>query len=1039
MCCKPCKKKGKRKSSARTDGSGRNSVSLSPEDGNVHQANVKMPNYLVDPCSPFDFAKLWGSHPDLIKNAITKANGIPICVEHREVTNVQRRQGYWEKANGKDGDESACSSSDEEGAAELNWSCKAGAASRLKKDATRRLRCGDESVLECNNPDEGDFIRACAGVSSSRAQNSTRDKNVLRYGACTNESAESSTQSSVAAARPPVNGTWRRNVRIIEGEVEADDSVCAPLAIESVSVPAYVRTNVELMDDEDRRVAEEIQEMLKQDASNGDALKEVAPCNPEPTPLPYHRDSSATPFSDFEAVDEDDLKLYSPASSTASIAGTFSPQMDDEVARDIEYILNDDLPADETGELSPEPVTSREEHHETNNIIPKETTESVVSATSPSLENNPEKHLDRKLDDESVVVGESDGANSVVEVKMAETTALEAPLKNYPEASTIEDLNMGEDVHATEREFLVREVICTDESCETVSNSVTAAHCGLYSDVSPQLEDEDEDEDGVECIPLPEVIPLRNSAVSQLGKDYVLSDQKKDKETSKNTINIRQFHVQNDSSSLNKDAFSHSEWKCFASSSLQKLEDSGVPSTKAHIRNCSVTAAETLSLPENRFSSTTQKLPEDVIAMNVETVLNDEMSSAKLNWYGAAPRPKTRNPRRDFSRNADQSSNTIPRLRQKYFEMGKQEGRKENNTEESTPRQPAPQSSGPGARSKTNFTRKPMSREDIEMAKAFSETSDEPDSVLGISLRSPCSGGKQLPRQYCMERECERPRSKKSAANVLCARELKKSTAHPCVDVNGRSSESPYARVSSSSIETTNCDSSCSVIIADALRPMAASSSKVVSSACSSNAASASGLQDAKTPRPSTNPKGKSRRPVIFVKPAPDTRLLGVEARRKAAVLADGGQSGACAQSCSGNVYDPGELKLMTEIEKSHDIEKQRMTVLNKKATEPVNDGLGSCNQSVRLNPVCGTEGQNTMPFIEKRFDKQKAGKVRGESRRIIASAVDASSPSMLSYRGGTRSVADKYHNAYARRRTPRLVYTADMLNLKARLEEQPD
>lgn len=1007
-------------------------MSLSPEDGNLHQVNVKMPNYLIDPCSPFDFAKLWASQPDLIENAIAKANEVPFCVDHREeVTNVQQQQGYWEKANGQDGNESACSSSDEDGGAELNGSCKAGDTSTLKNDATLRLRCGDESVSECKIPDEGDFDGACAGVSSSTVQNSTRDKNVLQYGARANGSAESSTQGSVAAARPLVNGTWRRNVRVIEGEVEADDSVCAPLAIESVLVPYYVLTNVESMDEEDRRVAQEIQEILKQDASNSDALKEVAPCNTESTPLPYHRDSSATPFSEFESVDEDDLKLYSPASSTSSIAGTLSPQMDDELVQDIEYILNDDLPADASDEPRPETVMSREENHEANNIIPKETTESVVSATSPSFGNNSEKHLDRKLDDESVVFGESDGVNSVVEVKMAETTALETPLKNYPEASTIEDLNMGEDVHATEREFFVREVVSTDESCETFSNSVTVLDS--VSDESPQLEDED----GVECIPLPDVIPLRNSAVSQLGEDYVLSDQIKDKETSKNIVNILQFQIQNNSSSLNKEALSHSKWKCSARSSLQELEDSGVPRTKAHIRNCSVTAAETLSIPGKKNSSTSQKLAESVVAMDVETILNDEMSSAKLNWYGAGPRPKTRNPRRDFSVDADQSSNTIPRLRQKYFSMGKQEGRKENNTDELTPRQPAPQSSGPGARPKTNFTRKPMSREDIEMEKAFSETSDEPDS---ISLRSPCNGRKQLPRQYSVEREGERPRTRKSAANVLCARELKKSTAHPCVDITGRSSQSPYARVSSSSIETANCDSSSSVIIADALRPMAASSSKVVFSACSSNVASASGLQDAKTPRPPTSPKGKSRRPVIFVKPAPDTRLLSVEARRKAAVLTDGGQSGACAQSCSGNIYDPGELKLLTEIENSYDTKKQRMTVVHKKAaTEPLDDGLGSCDQSVRLNPVCGNEVQNTMPFIEKRFNKQKAGKVRGESRRIIASAVDASSPSMLSCRGGTRSVADKYNNAYARRRTSKLVYTADKLNLKARLEEQPD
>lgn len=886
-----------------------------------------------------------------------------------------------------------------------------GGVPRLKKkDSMRQPRYKDEIMLTDNIdriidqeiPNEDDLRGACAAPSSSSAaQNLSRAKYVVRDDACVNGSAGSSACSSAANAHPEMNGRWKHNVRLIGEEVEADDAVSVPLSIQSVSVPANVRSNMQPMDEEDVRVAQEIQEMLRRDALKGKQDEEVVPCILDTARLPEETDSAGTPSSEFEYTDEEVSKLYSPASSTPSIAGTLSPQMDDQLARDIDYIFDDDIPAEESDEPDAGAVTSLEESHVSQDIIP-------TSEPNKPVENNLEKNVDCNLDDETAAVEETLEASPSVDFQRLEISSTPEIPKIDSVTSIVNGLSMDEEVATTEIEYILSEEVPAVESPETVdSNSVVAKHPEQYSVNTPQLEDED----GVECIPLPEVIPSRSSAVSNLGNDCVQSAPQKEQQNSKTTVNILQFHVQDDSISFNPEARLHLQWAYPTSTCIQKLTDGKMPSPKTSNPKCDLTVTDGLRRPEKNFSETTRKLAEEVIAMDVETVLGDEMPAAKLNWYGAAPRPKTRNPKRDFVVNAEKSA----------------------NAQDMTPNKTAPQSVGSGARPKTSIIRKPIRREDLEMAKAFNETSEKLESVLSFSLgTSTDSCRKQTAPLRSICRESELMHAKKPVANLIRVKEFKRSTALPPLDRSGRNSESPYGRPSNSSIDSRYCDSSCSVVNGDALRPMAVRSSKVASSAFSSDAVSPSCQVDAAMPRPPTGSKGKSMRPIIFVRPAPDTRILGVGAHRKAAVHTDNSQSSACAYASSGNGYDSKELY---EVEQSFDAKNLRMTV-NGRAAVPLDVSRSSYHsQSSSFGRSYDIEDQTFVTTIERNVDRTMAGKVTVESHRRFTSAMDDNSPqSIASYEEAAGPVSDTDGHACAG-----LLYTVEELGLMAHIEGQLD
>lgn len=1030
-CCSTCvrpkkKKRKKRKSTAWTDSSGESSSSSLPsaEGNNQCKHNVVRPKYLTEPCSPFDFTNLWPSAEPLNERFTRNTGALPIWAEHqKQGIDIQLDRAIWERERymGESSSQSTSSDEDEEPRMADSGPCYSGGVPRLKKkDSTRQPRYKDEimladnidSIIDQEIPNEDDLRGACAGPStSSAAQNFTRAKYVVQDDACANGTAGPSACSSAADARPQMNGRWKHNVRIIEEDVEADDAVSVPLSIQSVSVPTNVRSNMQPMDEEDVRVAQEIQEILRRDALKGKQDEEVVPCIPDTTPLPEETNSAGTPSSEFEYTDEEVSKLYSPASSTPSIAGTLSPQVDDELAKDIDYIFNDDIPAEEPDEPDAGAVTSLEESHVSKDIIP--TTES-----NKPVENN----LEKNVDDEIAAVDETHKASPSEDFQRPEISSTPEIPKNDSVTSIVDDLSVDEEVATTEIEYILSEEVPAVESGETVdSNSVVATHPETYPANTPQLEDED----GVECIPLPKAIPSRSSAVSNLGKDCVQSAPQREQQNSKTTVNILQFHVQDDSISSNPNARLHLQWAYPTSTCTQKLTDSNMPSPKTSNPKCDLTVTDALPRPEKNFSETTRKLAEEVIAMDVDTVLGDEMPAAKLNWYGAAPRPKTRNPRRDFVVNAEKNANAIPRVRHKYTDLGNQT----DNAQDMTPNQTAPQSAGSGARPKTSIIKKPIRREDLEMAKAFNETSEKPESVLSFSIlgTSTDPGRKQTAPLRSICRESELMHTKKSVANLIRVKEFKRSTALSPLDRSGRNSESPYGRPSNSSIDSRYCDSSCSVVNGDALRPMAVRSSKVASSAFSSDAVSPSCPVDATMPRPPTSSKGKSRRPIIFVRPAPDTRIPGVGAHRKAAVHTDNSQSGAYAHASSGNVYDSKERN---EVEQSYDAKNLHMAV-NRRAAVPLGVSRSSHSQSSSFGRIYDTEDQKFVMNV----DRPMAGKVSVESRRRFTSAMDDNSPqSMASHEEAAGPVSDTDGHACAG-----LLYTAEELGLMVHIEGQLD
>ena len=1102
-CLRPKKKKQKRKSTAWSESSGSSySSSLPSAKGkNPCNHNVARPKYLTEPCSPFDLTNLWPSAEPLNERFSRKTGALPIWAEsQKERIAIQQERAIWERERHLVESSSQSSSSGEEDETRLDSiTCYTSGVPRLKKkDSTRHPTYKDkimltdniDSIIDQEIPNEEDLKGACAEPSgSSTAQNLTRAKYALRDGACISGSAGPSC-SSAANVPSKMNGRWRHNVRIIEEEVEADDLVSVPLSFQSVSVPANVRNNLPPMDEEDLRVAQEIQEILRQDALKEKEDEEVALCLPEPAPVPEETGSAGTPTSDFEYLDEDTSKLYSPASSTPSIAGTLSPQMDDQLAQDLDYILNDDIPAEVPEGPDSGVATSLEENHVAKVIIP-------TAESNKPAETNLEKNVHCRLDDDIVAAEETHEASSSADFQRPKISSTPELPKHDSAPSLVDDLSMDEEVETTEIEYILSEEVPAVESPEGVdSNSVTAAQPDQYSVNTPHLEDED----GVECIPLPEASPSRSSVVSNLGNDCVQSAPRREQQSSKTTVNILQFHVQDDSLSSNPDARLHLQWAYPANTRIQKLTDSSLPSPKVRNSKCD-------------FSETTQKLAEEVIAMDVETVLRDEKPAPKLNWYGAAPRPKTRNPRRDLVVNAEKSVNVIPSIRQKYNEVGNQD---------MTPNQTAPQSVGPGARPKTSIIKKPLCREDIEMAKAFNETSEKPDSVLGFSLgASTDCARKQATTLSSICRESEVVHTKKSVANLIRVREFKRSTALPPLDRSGRNSESPYAKSSGSSIDTRFCDSSCSVVNGDALRPMAVRSSKVASPDFNSDTVSPSCLEDARMPRPPT--KGKSRRLIIFVRPAPGTRILGVGAHRKAAEHTEGSQSGACAQACSGNgyysekrygveqSYDAAKLRMavnrkaaehtddsqsgacaqicsgngnyseehygvehsyeaeklrmavnrkaavcmdgrqsganaqtcsgneydseeLYEVEHSYDAEKLRMAV-NRKAAVPLDVRRSSCSQRSSVGWVHNPQHQKLMTSFERNVDRPMAEKVSDKSRRRSTSAKNDNSPqSMASHGEAAGPVSDTDGHAFAG-----LLYTAEELGLMAHIEGQLD
>lgn len=934
----------------------------------------------------------------------------PVWIErHEERMNVQRRRDKWEKEKRKiyglkgseERREESSSSSDEEDGPEVRMElkpCHTGTIPRLKKkDSTRRPNYKDEIMLTDNIdgiiqqeiPDEDDLKEACAPPSSlGTAQTpnmvSTRAKYVKRGDASVNGLDGSSACSSGAFSPPRINRKWKDSVCKIEGEVEADDSVSVPLAIQSVSISRKLRNDIAApMDEEDLRVQQEIQEMLRQDSYKGDAGKQVTDVPFEP--VSKEKDITGSPISEIELIDEDASELhYSPASSTVSICGTASPQMDDQLAEDIAFIFNNDIPTEESNKSGTKTVLG-DNHMAKSTVFTEESNESNDRVVTSSVKINLVKDTDYALNDDFLAAKESNEKISGHELKKLKNSDTAEPDDNF----------LAENI-----DFILRENVSTDdESRESISYSSVAVPCEKQDSMSKQPE---EDEDGVEYIPLPvdeptnKLNPSRASVVSLPKKDFNRSSQQKDEQLSKDNVNVLQLHLQGDSVQSNYGELSHPEWKCSSSIHVQKVTEDG---------------------------------------------LEADVPTAKLNWYGAVPRPKTRNPRRDFVVSTDKSANTIPRLRQKYATLKKERDRVQKNVEEVASNRPVAQSSGAGARPKSNFRKQLRRREDTEMAKAFDMTKENSEVVKIFSVGARFdSGSKQLQKLSSIGRESKLMATKQPGASVLHGTEFRKSFPQQCFESSGRKSESPVTRASSSSIETQKCESASSVLIGDALRPMAATSSKVASlktSNFSSDGVSPSNQQEARIPRPPSTPRGKTKRPAIFVRPAPDTRLLSKEDRRKAAEQTDCTQKGARTHSSYKHVYDSEELQLMTEIEETYDARQLRLAALNRKAAVPVDNRHGSLSsQSRSFHPVYDNGDQKLMADIEK-IGQSDARTLRVRPRRKSSLALNDRSRSMASSCEAAEPAPDMSGHACSHKWTPGIVYTAEELNLMAEIEEQ--
>ena len=219
---------------------------------------------------------------------------------------------------------------------------------------------------------------------------------------------------------------------------------------------------------------------------------------------------------------------------------------------------------------------------------------------------------------------------------------------------------------------------------------------------------------------------------------------------------------------------------------------------------------------------------------------------------------------------------------------------------------------------KTNSTAQPNQSkhtEEMDLDEAIEE-------ILGI----PTLGGhsKQTAKSHGVSKE-RKMNSRRKVTSESRGKDTKKPSAQTCVpDI-----EFPDAKASSSSVETMNCDSGCSVASGDNMRPMAAGPSGVKSMGCSVSSKTAKLPSSQKTrPQPL---KGKQTLQDIVTKEDENTvrkprmrasretaepllgGLQGMTTRRKAAVPVTGESS---TRTSPGIFYECQELELMKQIER---------------------------------------------------------------------------------------------------------------------------
>lgn len=950
-CCSTCRlRRGKKNriSSAEDSGVGAIASGEYRPHGKPYTVNIKRPSWVKEQCSPFDLVNLWPSREDLNREAIRnrfalRHSGREQCKMGSNVINGGERTALHSPSPEVDGPAKVAGSRSSNSRGTL--------IPRLrKKDSTRTPKYKDEIMLVDNIdriveeeiPDEDHLDGACAR---------TPDAAVPRDGAYAVDFTSNGRQELQEAGE--------HIVKQVEGEVEADDFVCAPLDFKSVSVPNDIGSNFDEIDEEDSRVTQEIRAMLKQVVSTGGVSEDSVTQIPELVHLPKVVSSTGSTSSEFD--EDGSAKLYSPDSSTSSIGERRTSESDDQLTKDIEYILDDDIgPDDRKDETSV-----------------SEWKQSGGDAVSASLESDLERSAHCTLDDNSISVEESDKVNSSVGFKKLETSLAVQVSNDSSESSVI---SFNQETLASKREFIwSRDVYLT----ETKAVNRTPL----------------EGEDGVECVALPEAMPAKSNFASRLEKRDEKVMEENDKGKSINEVTILQFHVESDSiPSRNGGVFS-SKSTCLTDHTAQQR---GTATSRSRLYG------------EKSFCY-----------LDFVSELKDELPSAKLNCYGAVPRLRTRNPRRDFDVTAGKCAHTVPRIRRKYSEMAKQSAVQRQNVEEIKINRPESQSVGPGARPNTSNVKKPTCKEELEMKNAFNRVSgEEPPLRFSLAIRAP-SG------RLCGSRKGSELNTRKPPNfNVFSSRELDRSDANGSFDLRGRKSESPFPRASDSSINK--------------LRPMAARTSKLASSHSRDMI-----LQHARVPRPPTTTKGTNRRPIIFVRPAPNTRLMGVAARRngadqvdcspsdencferelktlndtgvpsmacsKTAVPTDWRQNVACSHPSPRSLYGNRKHKLTREPQNSYESRKSRMSVVNTAANADV---IGHRSQRCSFGPSCESENQGSIALIKK--SQPEIGKESFEPH--IASR-------LATYRGPSDS------NGHAKTSAPELVYNKEELDLMAEIE----
>ena len=966
--CRPRKSTEKRKSLDRRNGSEGVASGEFPSNGDPCKVNTKMPGWLKEACSPSDSTKPWPRDEDLngeaTRNRFAMFNRKPLMRENlgegRDTMKESETITWYltpsdEKNPGKvDGSGSRKSSS---------------AIPRLRKKDSIRKPCYKDTIMLADNidslveneiPDEDDIKGAYARSSIATASPDfhNRDNEYPVWdGACVNGCGSD--------AHPQFQETWNHSVKRIDGEVEAGDLLCVPLDFQSVFVPNDVSSNFKPMDEEDLRVAQEIQAMLQQDVSKGGVHEDYAPQTHKLVKPSTEKQSTGSPSSEF---DEDDSKLYSPTSSTPSIDGTMSQQSDAQLVEDIEYILNDDIGPDYANDSGSEPVAILEDKHVAKDVAPEE---------------------------------------------VSNTDSIDVTIK----------LNADKEALSTEREYVLPGAVYPVKSM--VSNRALL-----------------EDENGFEFVPLSEDnSPLKRCASSCLKKSSVKSTPGNNEEMSRNIINLLQCRVEDDSTSFKNDI----------SSSRNRIF-----STSTNPRQCYSATSNLFLHTETNFSDVAQKFGKvkDVLVMDEESALKEELPSGKLNWYGAVPRTKSRNPRHNFAISVGKNGNSMLSMPRRYTDLGKQGALKRDHVEGMKVNWPDSQDVGTRARPKANNATKLTCKEETEMAKALRKFSDEQESSLKLLLEIRSPPGRLLAGSC---KEGDLVTRKQSSTDTFFGGETNMSIANATFDLGGRTNESPYAKASDSSINT--------------LRPMAARTSKLTSSH-TPHAVSPSTLQDTITPRPPTTPKRTFRRPLIFVHPAPDTRLLGVSDRGTAAGQTDCAQSGAyvqsrfeslhdsedvnyteaarmanrkttlhkehgrnyaCAHVDPGSEYDNKELKMIKEFQNFHHVEKPRMSV--RKAADRADVRRISWSPRCGFGSVRDCEDLKSSPLIDRKLNRPETGKERGGSRRSKTSA-ESDSPSRIPLH---RCTPDEYSHACAQTWTPGLMYTKEELKLIVQVEGQQD